>query len=1108
MSRLNFTKTARSLAQAIAVLAALGAPANAQFTCDRQGCGAIFAVPPITCNATPATPTPSSLWGTLTPVTDLNGSPLAITRCVGSTGQPSPPDCRDSSGFNEFQQTYASYPMFTGVDIENGYALVSYSHGLGVWDLRTTPETPVLLGKAHQSAFPFWTAGEEKWPIRSVDAPAGIDTVAIVGGGGGFGAAVLNLANKNSPTVKYQFKEKIVEEVYAATIGGRHYGFVAANSATAGFQGLYALDMTSALALGTYCNEDETSLQCGGGVYKGRIGAVNGAAYVTGLDNYLVVSHGSSPGFEIYDISNIASCSGGSCTAVQQKLSGLTDKGVHGVALWKQSSTYYLGARLEYWDAGAQAMRRELRIYDVSCISTTCGSLPAPLVTKTLSITTGTSYYFLTFSRSGTTPFLYLGSDNRCGIPTEHREWLFNVSTPSNPVDVTPTPTIQASAIYSGVTQTYSVDYWGWYYRPNPTGFNYVGPRRGKFQNNLFYRAAFSLFDFHSWGTAGPVAPTVASVTASPNPALQCGLVTLTANGVTGSPTPSLSWEVRSPSNQLVTSGSGVNPFSWQTGPTTSPGIYTGTATAQNSAGSDAKSTSITINSPPTLAFLGAPTADTPAGTVVQFHVQSQGATEWAWDFGDNTPLNWTSDPTSGPNPAHTYPGIGTYNVTAYIRNCGAGPITSSTIQVQVTSSCSGFGITKFLATVGSNMTCTAGFGCVVDAGAITFDEQVACGPTYYDYDWNGDGIYEDWGNTSAILNRSFFVPGNYQTTMRIRKDAQSATAIHGFPSGTLIMRVFEGVNPFTSLPPTAPTSLSATVLSESSIRLNWTDTSTFENLFHVMMSVNGGAYSEIQVLRPNVTVLTLVGLTPSTPYSFKIRASNDAGYSSYTAVASGTTQASVPAAPTSVAAATLSSSSVRLTWVDNSNNETSFRVEARTGAAAFAEVASFAANTTTGDVTGLSPNTAYDFRMRSANGQGFSGYTSTVSATTLPLPPAAPIDLAATPISHGWIRLDWADVATNETDYRVEMKVGTGPYSEVLTLEPDATRAEITGLTPLTGYTFRVRASNAGGFSAYSGEAPASTPANTELFLSGLEATGSFGLPGGWSEVYPGPPS
>ena len=83
---------------------------------------------------------------------------------------------------------------------------------------------------------------------------------------------------------------------------------------------------------------------------------------------------------------------------------------------------------------------------------------------------------------------------------------------------------------------------------------------------------------------------------------------------------------------------------------------------------------------------------------------------------------------------------------------------------------------------------------------------------------------------------------------------------------------------------------------------------------------------------------------------------------------------------------------------------------------------------------------------------------------------------------------------------------IGTGPYSEVLVVEADSTRAEITGLTPLTGYTFRVRASNSGGFSAYSGEAPASTPANTELFLSGLEATGAFGLPAGWSEVYPAP--
>ena len=1088
------------------VSAAWASTAQAQYTCDRWGCGGLLPDPLTPCNATPVTPAPSSLWGALTPVTDANGAPRSIPLCQGYTSF-SPANCRDSSYFAEFGGvSYPSRAWFTGVDIENGFALASLTHGLEVWDLRTSPEDPPLLGLVRQNGFGAWTSGEEKWPIRAVDAPAGVDTVAVLGGGAGWGAAILDLSNKSAPLVKYQFTDFTSEEVYAATIGVRQYAFVAAtagNGNTGGEPGLYVYDMTSALALPSYCREDLSALGCGG-VFKGRIDP-GVTKFVAGLDNYVVVSHGATPGVQIYDVSNVASCGGGSCPTVQRKLSALADKNVEGVALWKQGSTYYLGARMGY--VGPGGWTQELRIYDVSCIAGSCGSLPAPLATRTDNGLPSV-FLFLTFSRSGTTPFLYLGSDNRCGPAPFVNEWLYDVTNPSNPMEITPTATLQASAIYQGVTQTYDVGYWGWYLRPNPTGFNFVGPRRAKFLNNIFYRAAFSLFDFHRWGSAGPVAPTITSITATPDPALQCGLVTFTANGVSGSPMPSLSWQVFNASNQVVTTASGVNPLAWQTGPNDTPGTYTCRATATNTAGSDTKSTTVSVNSPPTLAFAGAPTAGPPTGTVVQFHVQSQGATEWAWDFGDDTALSWTSDPDTGPNPVHTYPGIGTYNVTAHIRNCGAGPLSSSTIPVQITSNCTGFGITSFLATTGTNLSCTEGLGCFVDGGPITFDEQYACGPTYFDYDWNGDGVFEDWGNTGPLLTRSFFVPGNFQSKMRIRTSDQFAAVTHGFPNGVLVIRVVEGANPTTTLPPTAPAALTATTLSESSIRLGWSDNSTFENLFHVSMSTNGGAFSEVQILRPNTTTVTLVGLTAATPYGFKVRASNDAGSSANSNVASATTLSALPSAPSSLAAATVSASSIHLTWVDNATNETSYRVEARTGASAFAEVANLAANTTATDISALDPETLYDFRVRAGNGQGFSAYTSVASATTLPLPPNAPADLAATAVNSGWVHLAWSDLSINETEFRVERKLGTGAFSEILVLPPDATTADIQGLVPSSPYAFRIRSANSGGFSGYSREAAVTTPADSTIFGSPLEQTVGFGLPGGWSGVFPGPPS
>jgi hypothetical protein len=91
---------------------------------------------------------------------------------------------------------------------------------------------------------------------------------------------------------------------------------------------------------------------------------------------------------------------------------------------------------------------------------------------------------------------------------------------------------------------------------------------------------------------------------------------------------------------------------------------------------------------------------------------------------------------------------------------------------------------------------------------------------------------------------------------------------------------------------------------------------------------------------------------------------------------------------------------------------------------------------------------------------------------------PAAPTGLTATPVSTTEIRLNWTDKATDETGYKVEVRELTGDFHEVLSLPANTVTAVVGGLTPATGYAFRVRAVNAGGASAYSNEATASTNA------------------------------
>jgi hypothetical protein len=183
------------------------------------------------------------------------------------------------------------------------------------------------------------------------------------------------------------------------------------------------------------------------------------------------------------------------------------------------------------------------------------------------------------------------------------------------------------------------------------------------------------------------------------------------------------------------------------------------------------------------------------------------------------------------------------------------------------------------------------------------------------------------------------------------------------------------------------------------------------------------------------------------------------------------------PAAPAALTAQTVSSTEILLAWTDNSTNEASFRIE-RLINGTFQEVQVTAANVTAAHITGLAAGTSYSFRVRASNADGSSAYTDTASATTTPaaLPPAAPTGLTAAALSGTEILLAWTDKSDNELSFRVEQQIN-GSFQEIQTTAANATSAHVTGLTAGATYSFRVRAANATGFSAYTGTATATTP-------------------------------
>jgi len=514
------------------------------------------------------------------------------------------------------------------VDTANGYVFTGLAYGLEIWDARSTPANPSPLGQVALSDFPVGPANPEiKLPLQQVAAPSGVDTVAALAGLSGVGIGIVNLSNKTLPKLAYQSYKKEGQQVYAATLGGRQYAFLASPSADpAG--GLFLYDMTAALQF-DHCAEavpaTNETVHCPG-VYLGRFGDRQSVSYVGGVDNFVALSSGSTGGFEVFDATQP--------TSPLLRLSGLPSTAVYGLAMWRQNSSYYLALRT---DANAQ-------FYDVSCIATGgCSSLGSPLATRQLD--SGTSSFFVTFSRSGSTPFVYFGSDDICQGGSQ-REWLFDVTNPASPRDVSP------------------ANYWGWYYRGNPTGFNSIMPRSGKFVGNFFYRAALSLLDIHQWNSNGNPSPTI--FVGGPTTGAPGDQLTFTANAAICTPNPS-GWSWNPGGGFIAGSATGSTvQISWSSAGQKS-------VTAMNSAcGSATGLRSVDISSPggPSLNahFTFSPTAPAP-GQTVSFDASSStgNPTQFSWTFGDGTGG-------SGPFASHSYAVACNYDVTLTVTAPGNDP--------------------------------------------------------------------------------------------------------------------------------------------------------------------------------------------------------------------------------------------------------------------------------------------------------------------------------------------------------------------------------------------------------------------------------------------------
>ena len=272
------------------------------------------------------------------------------------------------------------------------------------------------------------------------------------------------------------------------------------------------------------------------------------------------------------------------------------------------------------------------------------------------------------------------------------------------------------------------------------------------------------------------------------------------------------------------------------------------------------------------------------------------------------------------------------------------------------------------------------------------------------------------------------------------------------------------------TLPPPAPSSLTATTQSASSIALQWSDNATNEDGYRVTRCTGASCtdFTQIAQLGANSTTHTDSGLTEATIYRYRITAYSVAGGASYSNVAEATTPQSAPPVLTATAQ---SPATVALSWTGNANRVSRC---SGSGCTTLVEIAQVSGNTYSDN--SVAGGTLYRYRvaLNAFAPANVAEVTTPVAST----PPVAPTAAFAKAQSTTSILLTWADNATDETGHRITRCAGSSctNFADVALTGANATTYLDTNLTPATLYRYRIYAYNNAGSSARSNTAEATT--------------------------------
>ncbi|MGE5415845.1 MAG: fibronectin type III domain-containing protein [Acidobacteriota bacterium] len=326
--------------------------------------------------------------------------------------------------------------------------------------------------------------------------------------------------------------------------------------------------------------------------------------------------------------------------------------------------------------------------------------------------------------------------------------------------------------------------------------------------------------------------------------------------------------------------------------------------------------------------------------------------------------------------------------------------------------------------------------------------------------------------STSYINNDSGSYPVGAECSYTYRVKAT------GIDSDSLYSNTVTLDTHLTVTAPKAPEHVKATTNDGKSVSLVWDDKSNNEDSFSILRKKQGGAYTSVATAAANSTHYTdFFNMENDVKYYYRVQSVNSGGSTSSWET-SVTYHTSGPSAPAIIHVDAISTTSLKVSWKDNANNEDEYYVLRKDSADgqfnAAAPVHIMPANATNVTDNGLKPGKRYWYQVCARNNKA-AAYSQTLSQVTQPNPP---VSFSAQAVSTTQVKLTWTQNNPEIEGFMLYRQKQGGGLVYVCSMYYTTTSYTDKNLVPGTNYTYSLKCFNLSGKSSVFAQSTVKTPA------------------------------